>query len=117
MNKSNAGFTLVEIMIALAMIAILLAIAFPNYIKSGRTVHKTMCIANLKKIDSAIDQWVLENRISAGTAIANYEEDIYRDYVRGGKPKCPSGGEYTLGVVGVTPQVTCSKEDAGHKLL
>ncbi len=71
-KKSNTGFTLVEIMIVVAVIGIILAIALPNHIKSGRTVHKTVCIANLEKIDGAIDQWVLENHISAGTAIANH---------------------------------------------
>ena len=116
MKRSHAGFTLVEIMIVVAVIGIILAIALPNYLKSGKTVHRTVCIANLEKIDGAIDQWALEDRISTGTAIAGYEEDIYRDYVRGGKPKCPSVGEYILGVVGVNPQVTCSKEDEGHKL-
>ena len=115
-KKSNAGFTLVELMIIIFILSILLAIAVYGYVKSNSTAKRTICIANLKEIDSAIDQWVLENHISAETAIAGYEEDIYRDYVRGGKPKCPSVGEYILGVVGVNPQVTCSKEDEGHKL-
>ena len=115
-KEFNAGFTLVEIMIVVAVIGIILAMAVLNYLKSSRTVHKTVCIANLEKIDDAVDRWALENRISAGAAIAGYEEDIYRDYVGGGKPECPSAGEYTLGVVGANPQVTCSKEDEEHTL-
>jgi len=115
-NRPNAGFTFVELMIALFIISILLTIATYGYVKSNNTSKKIICIANLKQVDSAIDRWVLENHISAETAITGYGEDIYRDYVRHGKPKCPSAGEYTLGVVGVSPQVTCSKEDEGHKL-
>jgi prepilin-type N-terminal cleavage/methylation domain-containing protein len=117
MNRtSNNGFSLVEIMITVVIIGIILAVALPNYFKSGKTSQKTVCIANLEKIDAAIDQWALESHASPGDDIAGYEEDIYNDYVRGGKPRCPEGGEYTLGTVGTKPQVTCSKEDAGHKL-
>ena len=112
----NNGFSLVEIMIAVVIVGIILAIALPNYFKSGKTSQKTVCIANLEKIDAAIDQWALENHVSAGTAVSGSEEEIYNDYVRGGKPKCPAGGEYTLYAVGTNPQDACSKEDEGHKL-
>lgn len=116
-KKSNTGFTLVEIMIVVAVIGIILAIVLPNYIKSGRAVHKTVCIANLEKIDGAIDQWAIENHIASGTTMSSSdEEDIYNNYMKGNKPKCPSRGEYTLHTVGVKPQVTCSKESEGHKL-
>lgn len=115
-KKSNAGFTLVEIMIVVAVIGIILAIAIPNYLKSSRNMRRTICIANLEKIDSAIDQWMLENHMPAGTAIAGHEEEIYEGYMRDGEPRCPSSGEYTLGVLGVNPQVTCSKEDEDHRL-
>ena len=115
-KKPNAGFTLVEIMITLFIISVLLAIAAYGYIKSNSTSKKTVCIANLKEIDSAIDQWVLENHISAGTSISGSEEEIYNGYMKGSRPKCPARGEYTFGTVGISPQVTCSKEDEGHSL-
>lgn len=111
------AFTLVELMIVTAVIAIILAIAVPNYIKSGKTSQRTVCIANLEKIDSAIDQWVLDNHTPPGTVLSESEEaEVYTNYVKGGKPKCPSGGAYTIHVVGTKPQVTCSHEDEGHKL-
>ena len=115
-RRHSSGFSLVEIMIAVAIIGILLAIALTSYLKSSKTSQKTVCIANLERIDAAIDQWAIENNIPAGTAVSESEEKIYDDYVKGGKPKCPMGGEYTLYTVGVKPQVTCSKEDEGHKL-
>lgn len=114
-NRANRAFTLVEIMITLFIISLLVAIASHVYVKSNKTARKTICITNLKEIDSAIDQWVLENHIPAGTPISGSEEDIYNDYVRG-RPKCPARGEYIFGTVGTRPQVTCSKEDEGHAL-
>lgn len=114
---SHKAFTLVEIMIVVAIIGIILAIALPNYVKSGKNAKKTVCIANLEKIDSAIDQWVLDKQVSQGVTLSESDiNEIYNSYVKGGEPKCPSGGIYTIHVVGSKPQVTCSFEDEGHKL-
>ncbi|MDD5174234.1 MAG: prepilin-type N-terminal cleavage/methylation domain-containing protein [Candidatus Omnitrophica bacterium] len=115
-KKSSIGFTLVEIMITLFIISLLIGIAIYGYAKSNTTARRTICIANLKEIDSAIDQWVLENHISIGTSISDSEEEIYNDYVKGSRPKCPTGGQYVLGTVGIKPQVTCSREGEGHTL-
>lgn len=115
--RSHKAFTLVELMVVVVILAIILAIALPNYLKSGKNSQKTVCIANLERIDSAIDQWVLDNHISPGTVIAESDEEIiYSNYVKGGKPKCPSGGVYTIHAVGSKPQVTCSRENEGHQL-
>ena len=116
--KSNRAFTIIEIMIVLVILSVVLAIAIPNYIKSNRETQKTVCIANLEKIDAAIDQWALENHILPGTEISgDDEQDIYTNYITGGKPRCPRDGEYTLHALGVKPQVTCSLgEQEGHEL-
>ena len=112
LKYSSKAFTLIELMAVVAIIAIVLAIALQNYLTSSATSKKTVCINNLKQIDAAIDQWAMENKISSGTQST---EDVY-DYVKGGKPKCPSGGLYTLYSVDSIPQVGCSLEDEGHRL-
>lgn len=115
--KSLRAFTLVEILSVIIIISFLLAIAIPAYLKSRNTSRKTICITNLEKIDSMVSQWALEKHVAAGTAVSGSdEEDIFNNYIKDGKPRCPSGGEYTIHAVGDIPQVSCSKEDEGHKL-
>ena len=111
---SRKAFTLVEIMIVVVVIGLILAIAVPSYLKSNKNSQTAVCIANLEKIDSAIDQWVLDKQIAPGADVD--EDEVYNSYVRGGKPKCPAGGVYTIHTVGSKPQITCSLEDEGHKL-
>jgi len=111
------GFTLIEIMIVVAIIAIALSIAIPNFFRMSSVSKKTVCINNMKKITAAVEQWAIDNNVSSSTAISAQEEnDIYDNYLRGGKPVCPSGGEYVINPVGSNPQVQCTDEEEGHKL-
>ncbi len=107
------GFTLVEVIIVVAVIAILLAISVPNYLKTRTISKKVVCINNLKQIDAAIDQWSMENNVPDGAAPP---DEIYHYIKKETKPVCPSGGVYTVYSVGSKPQVTCSLESEGHKL-
>jgi len=114
---SRKGFTLVEIMIVVAIIAIALSIAVPNYFTVSRSAKKTVCISNLKKIAAAVDQYVIEHNIDSGARLnSQQEDDIYANYLRGGVPTCPSGGEYIIETIGSNPQVRCTKEENGHTL-
>lgn len=113
----HKGFSLIEIMIVVAIIAIALSIAVPNFFKMSEISKCTVCINNLKKITAAVEEWALEKNITSGASISEaQEEEIYRDYFHSGKPRCPTAGEYVLYPVGSNPQVRCTEEDKGHKL-
>src|SRR2546426_12152178 len=85
------GFTLVEIMIVVLIIGILLAIAVPNFIKARETSRAKSCVANLKQIESAKEQWCMDNK--QGTTATPAATDLYGSsaYIRT-TPSCPSGG-------------------------
>jgi prepilin-type N-terminal cleavage/methylation domain-containing protein len=59
-RRSNKGFTLVEIMIVVAIIGLLAAIAIPNFVRARQTSQTNACINNLRQIDGAKQQWALE---------------------------------------------------------
>ena len=61
-NNKYAGFTLVEIMIVVAIIGLLAAIAIPNFVKARTTSQMNACINNLRQIDGAKQQWALETK-------------------------------------------------------
>ena len=110
------GFTLTEILIVVAIIAIVLSIGIPSFFRISVLSKRTVCISNLRKITVAVDQWAIDSNINTGDTLTKEQEDyVYTNYLRS-KPACPSGGEYVINPVGANPQVQCTLENEGHKL-
>ena len=96
MNK-RSGFTLVEIMIVVAIIGLLAAIAIPSFIRARQNTQASTCVNNLRLIDGAKDQWALENGKSTGQPVT--QNDV-SPYLKQGFPVCPIAGVYTIGNIG-----------------
>ncbi len=69
LNKRRAGFTLVEIMIVVAIIALLAAIAVPGFLRARKRSQASRIINDLRLIDSAVDQYAIENNRTSGSSV------------------------------------------------
>jgi prepilin-type N-terminal cleavage/methylation domain-containing protein len=108
----RSGFTLPEIMLVVAIIAFVASIAIPNFMKARTNAQKTCCIANMKQIVTAVQQWALENKQPEDAAVAT--SDIL-EYLKGSAmPTCPTAGTYVTSVVSAAP--ICTQSADGHTL-
>ncbi|HXC98628.1 MAG TPA: prepilin-type N-terminal cleavage/methylation domain-containing protein [Verrucomicrobiae bacterium] len=98
LNSSNRmGFTLIEIMIVVAIIGMLAAIAIPNYVRARLQAQRSACISNLHVIDGAKQQWALECKASPGAAPTISEIQPYMGRgTSGTAPTCPADASSTF---------------------
>jgi prepilin-type N-terminal cleavage/methylation domain-containing protein len=105
------AFTLVEIMIVVAIIGLLLAIAVPNFVKTRQLAQSRACMNNLRQIESAKQIWGVEHgKTGKDTPV---ESDWVGPllYIKE-MPRCPASGTYNFNSISTTP--TCSI--GGHTL-
>jgi competence protein ComGC len=87
------------------VLALLLGVALPNFIKARETKQRNTCLNHLRQIDAAKEQWVRENK-KRNTDAPTWEDLVGPGKYFQQKPVCPAGGEYTIGDMMTEP--TCS---------
>ena len=106
--RSQSGFTLIEIMIVVAIIGLLATMAIPNLMKSRKDTQRAVCIQNLKSINGAKEVWALQER--KGDADVPADADLFgTNKAIKDRPNCPAGGTYDLKAV--SERATCSVAD------
>jgi prepilin-type N-terminal cleavage/methylation domain-containing protein len=118
-KPGNSGFTLVEIMIVVAIIGLLAAIAIPNFARARTTSQQNACINNLRQIDGAKQSWALENtQVLTATPVDSQVQPYLGRGSGGGLPWCPADStfnfdnSYSLNSLQTVP--TCKIVSSSH---
>ncbi len=108
LTRNSKGFTLVEIMIVVAIIGLLAAIAVPNFMQARTSARTSTCVNNLRLISAAKDQAALEDGLADTATPTTTQLSPYLKSTNSstGLPNEPTGGTYTINDVSTRP--TCS---------
>ena len=112
-TSSKLGFTLVEIMIVVAIIGLLAAIAIPNFVKARNSAQTNACINNLVKINGAKEQWALENK--KGTNDPVRLSDLTAYFKDNHVPASVAGETYSVTTVGALVRAVSKKPIQEHQ--
>jgi len=122
MRRRKGGFTLIEIMIVVLIIGILLAIAIPNFMRAREVSRAKSCIANLKQIQTAKEQWAMDFKQADASTPADMTclttddaANLKGAYIKAA-PSCPSGGNYSILAVNTVPTCDYAGTTAPHSL-
>ena len=113
-QKMKKGFTLVEIMIVVAIIAILAAVAIPNFIRYRNDSRTAACIANMKQLQTAAESWLTKHPGTTPPEVADLCGTEESKYLKN-TPTCPKDGSaYSIALQDGAIKVTCNSGDADH---
>src|SRR5437762_1497982 len=107
LNKKHAGFTLVEIMIVVAIIALLAAIAVPGFLRARKRSQASKILNDLRMIDAAVDQYAIESNRTTGFTVPSSEwiKYVKKDSILYNTGKSLFGTDYGSQTVDTIPQV------------
>jgi prepilin-type N-terminal cleavage/methylation domain-containing protein len=110
LSCKRAGFTLVEIMIVVAIIALLAAIAVPGFLRARKRSQASRILNDLRMIDSAVDQYAVETSRATGfvVAVADWTNYVKKNAILYNTGKSMLGSDYGAQTVDIIPQVPAS---------
>ena len=110
-SRRHAGFTLMEVMIVVLVIAILVEMAAPQFITARYRARQRTCMSNLRGIEYAKEQLAGAQRLADGDPVVM--ADLAPDYITT-VPVCPGGGVYDVQVVGQSPECSLNTGNFAH---